>query len=101
MDGAEDDRVYFQEEHCPEEGYEVFVVSLADASPNPRTVVVEPLDAAAAGTAMDGPRRPVDVASGTILHLGQSTIHDVEVLRPQVIGHQIRFPPIRLVQEHL
>lgn len=40
-------------------------------------MVIEALNTAATGTAVDGPRRPVDVASGAVLHLGQAAVYYV------------------------
>ena len=59
------------EEQRKYESEEVLVVPLADASANPRAVVVEALDASVALVAVGGPRRAVDETSRTELESQQ------------------------------
>lgn len=98
---AYDERVKCRGEGRPKERDEVLVVSLADAGSEPGAVVVQALDAAAAGATVDGTRWPIDVAGRAVLHLGKASVHHVEVLIPHVAREPVRSPAIRFVQEYL
>ena len=94
-------RVDFEEEYRPEEYNEVLVVSLSHARPNPRTMVVQPLNTAAAGAAVDGPGRPVDIAGGAVFHFGEAAVQNIQIFRPHFIGHHIGLFLVSFVQEFL
>ena len=81
---AYDECIERRGEGGPKERDEVLVVSLADAGAEPWAVVVQALNAAAASAAVDGAGRPVDVTGCAVLHLGEASVHDVEVLIPHV-----------------
>lgn len=52
----------------------VFVVSLAHASSQPWAMMIQPFYTTVANATMNGSRRSVDITSGTVLNLRQSTL---------------------------
>lgn len=86
---ARDDRKQANEKERPHEQDEVLVVSLTDAGANPRTMVVQAFDAAAASSAVHCPRRSIDVAATAVLDLGQPTVDNVEIFLTLRLGNKV------------
>lgn len=80
MQSSEDCSLYQEYTNHAYKADEVFVVPFADACSEPRTVVVQSLDATAADSTVDGPWRSVDVARCTVFHLCQERSVHGEVL---------------------
>ncbi len=59
----------------------MFIISLPDASAQPRTVMVQSLNTDSASIAVAGPRRTIDVA-------GHAELNSIDFLR---LGHDIGY----------
>lgn len=59
---------------------EILVVSLANARSEPRTMVVQPLNATIADSAMDCSWRSVNVTGDAVLDLGQPGVYNIQIL---------------------
>ena len=77
MDEGEDERLHDQNGARPDEHDEVLVVSLADASTKPWTVMVESLNAAIADSTVDSSRWSVDLTGRAVFDLGHAVSHDI------------------------
>lgn len=84
---SKNDAIANAEEDRPQEEEEVLIVPLPDARPNPGTVMVQSLDAAATQPAVNSPRRSIYVALLAVLDSRDPPIQDVHVLLlPWLLG---------------
>lgn len=87
-----DDREQYLQEKAPHEQDKVLVVAFAHACSDPRAVVVESLNAAAAGPTVHRARRPKDEATVAVLDFDHPVIYHIKVfvLPVHFLAHHVQ-----------